>query len=67
MENSESIYEQVAERCSSFAALSKETFINRAYDMENISCTNCSHFDSTHHCILDLYDRIVAANQLEED
>ena len=33
---------------------------NSTCGCEPISCTNCAHFDSKEHCVLDLYDKIVA-------
>ena len=57
------IYEKVAERCSSFNAISKDSYTNRAKDTENVSCKNCSHFEKEH-CVLDLYDKIVDSNNL---
>jgi len=57
------IYEKVAERCSSFDAISRDSYINRADDTANVTCKNCSHFDDEH-CVLDLYDKIVSSNNL---
>ncbi len=64
MANTETIYEKVAERCSSFTAQTRDAYVNRAIDTENVSCCNCSHFDSQNRCVLDLYDKIVASNDL---
>ena len=45
------IYEKVAERCSSFNAISKDSYTNRANDTKNVSCKNCSHFEKEH-CVV---------------
>jgi len=42
---------------SNFAA---DSASNSTCGCEPISCTNCAHFDSHEHCVLDLYDKIVA-------
>ena len=60
------IYEKVAERCSSFNAISKDSYTNSANDTQNVSCKNCSHFEKEH-CVLDLYDKIVDSNNLSAE
>jgi len=60
------IYEKVAERCSSFNAIGRDSYVNRADDTANVTCKNCSHFDDDH-CVLDLYDKIVSSNNLSAE
>ena len=53
-------YEKVAKRCSSYNP-TRQGAKNVIDAKEEISCTNCAHFDKDKYCQLDLYDKIVTA------
>lgn len=60
MRSSQEIYKEVAEECDSYKAVDsqhKNVFTNSA---KEISCLSCQHFSADEHCVLDLYDKIVA-------
>lgn len=53
--------QQVAEHCSSYCpcGCNSEAATNST-STKKVSCTNCKHFDSDHHCRLDLYNKIIS-------
>lgn len=60
MKSSKQTYQEVAEACSKYDPISSEyAFKNSNCDCTTPSCLNCTHFDKTKHCTLDLYDQIV--------
>lgn len=60
MRASTQTYEKVAKRCSSYNP-TREGAKNVIDSKEEVSCTNCTHFDKDKYCKLDLYDKIVTA------
>lgn len=63
MKASKETYQNVAERCSSYERIGcSNCFCNANETSENgaASCLNCKHFAADEHCVLDLYDPIVA-------
>lgn len=62
MRSSEETYCKVADRCSEYKAVNKDTVTNSASNKAtgcDRSCQTCTHFASDEHCRLDLYDQIV--------
>ena len=64
MRSSQETYCKVADRCSEYKAVNKDTVTNSASNKSNTdgcdrSCQTCTHFASDEHCRLDLYDQIV--------
>ena len=60
MRASNETYQKVAKRCSSYNP-TRQGAKNVIDSKEEISCTNCEHFDKEEYCKLDLYDKIVSA------
>lgn len=61
MRSSEETYCKVADRCSEYNPISKESASNSTgYHCER-SCQTCTHFAADEHCRLDLYDKIVTS------
>lgn len=58
-------YRKVAEACSAYEPMSEGRMTNSCCDTENISCTNCKHFDENKYCVLDLYDKIVQNHNIQ--
>lgn len=58
-------YRKVAEACSAYEPMSEGRMTNSCCDTENISCTNCKHFDENKYCVLDLYDEIVQNHNIQ--
>jgi hypothetical protein len=58
-------YRKVAEACSAYEPMSEGRMTNSCYDTDNISCTNCKHFDENKYCVLDLYDEIVKNHNIQ--
>ncbi len=58
-------YRKVAEACSAYEPMSEGKMTNSCCDTENISCTNCKHFDENKYCVLDLYDEIVQNHNIQ--
>ena len=52
-------YRKVAKACSAYEPMSDAKISNSCCDTNDISCTNCKHFDEEKYCVLDLYDKIV--------
>ena len=52
-------YRKVAKACSAYEPMSETKISNSCCDTNDISCTNCKHFDEDKYCVLDLYDKIV--------
>ncbi|MDD3184890.1 MAG: hypothetical protein PHD70_03105 [Anaerostipes sp.] len=62
MSNQNKLYEEVAQSCSEYCPCGCDNSVknvSNGNDSKGCSCLNCSHFDSNHHCSLDLYDQIV--------
>ncbi|MDY2790581.1 MAG: hypothetical protein SOT70_07335 [Lachnospiraceae bacterium] len=59
MRSSEETYCEVADRCSEYCPVEKETAKNSTCCSCVRSCENCTHFAADEHCRLDLYDEIV--------
>ncbi|MCH5272445.1 MAG: hypothetical protein J1E35_02115 [Lachnospiraceae bacterium] len=59
-------YRKVAKACSAYEPMSKERISNSCCDTNDISCTNCRHFDEEKYCRLDLYDQIVENHNFED-
>lgn len=65
MRSSEKIYEEVAERCSSYVP--DDCNCSTRNDMkEKVSCTTCKHFVDGAYCDIDLYDQIVMSHKLDQ-
>ena len=58
-------YRKVAEACSAYEPMSEGKMTNSCCDTENVSCTNCKHFDENKYCVLDLYDEIVQNHNIQ--
>ncbi len=58
-------YRKVAEACSAYEPMSEGRMTNSCCDTDNISCTNCKHFDENKYCVLDLYDEIVKNHNIQ--
>ena len=58
-------YRKVAEACSAYEPMSEGRMTNSCCDTDNISCTNCKHFDESKYCVLDLYDEIVKNHNIQ--
>lgn len=58
-------YRKVAEACSAYEPMSEGRMTNSCCDTENVSCTNCKHFDENKYCVLDLYDEIVQNHNIQ--
>ncbi len=54
-------YKDVAENCSEFMPIHEvDSYSSSTKEKEdNVSCTNCKHFDDDKYCELDLFDKIV--------
>ena len=59
MRSSEETYCKVADRCSEYTPVTKDSASNSASCHCERSCQTCKHFASDEHCRLDLYDKIV--------
>lgn len=59
MRASSETYRKVAKACSAYEPMSDNKISNSCCDKDEISCTNCKHFDEAKYCVLDLYDKIV--------
>lgn len=57
MRSSKQTYENVAQRCSSYAKTT-DSELSNCVDSDCTSCLNCAHFAQDEHCVLDLYDSI---------
>lgn len=60
MRSSEETYCKVADRCSEYDPITKDSVRNSAGCCGcTRSCQTCGHFAADEHCRLDLYDKIV--------
>lgn len=59
MRSSEETYCKVADRCSEYESISKDSSSNSTGRSCERSCQTCTHFAADEHCRLDLYDKIV--------
>jgi len=57
-------YCKVAKACSAYEPASETKISNSCGDTNDISCTNCKHFDDNKYCVLDLYDEIVEKHNI---
>lgn len=58
-------YHKVAKECSAYEPTCDTKICNSCCDTNEISCTNCKHFDKDKYCVLDLYDEIVQNHHFE--
>lgn len=65
MRASQDTYEIVAKECSAYEPAGKDVVTNGCPSCD-ISCTNCTHFDSEQFCKLDLYDEILQRHKIEQ-
>lgn len=61
MNESKTTYEKIAASCSEYSPCKGCGCTNSTSDKE-ISCKNCRHFDKSHHCDLDLIDKITKSH-----
>ena len=59
MNNQNETYEKVAKNCSRYDRAQGDCYKNSSCDSALVSCLNCTHFNNSHHCDLDLYDKII--------
>ncbi|MDD7402507.1 MAG: hypothetical protein SO170_10685 [Butyribacter sp.] len=65
MKKDSKTFKEVAERCTRFTPNeSKNCGCSNSTTGENVSCSNCTHYEPNNVCTLDLYREIVTNHHL---